>query len=364
MKKLLSAIIVIVVIIIGTLFLKPKNTVEQSGKPVVTIGINLPLTGSMSFAGEYMQKSLEMAMEDLKDRDLKFEYKLIIEDNVFDNKKTVLNLNRFNNINNVNAVMSLWGSAGTLTSEFAEKNKLIHMSCASSNVVGKGFYNFNHATTHKEHISTIIKYYKKNGYKKVGLIYDMSLEVEEFMDSFRPALKEDGFEIAFDIPVVPGTMDLRTEIIKMKSQTPDVIYSQMVPPQLIVFGKQRKELGLNTPLTSMNVFSFAPEYFENETFFTEDSGNSQWMERYSKYSGLSPMPCTVNMYDGLMMIVDGFEKTNPNANEIPSNEDVVKTMLNNKTFKSVLDRIEIDSDGNINSPAVVKRIKNGKPETI
>lgn len=71
-----------------------------------------------------------------------------------------------------------------------------------------------------------------------------------------------------------------------------------------------------------------------------------------------------NVYDGLMMMVDGFEKAPVKPGEIPTNADVVKTMLHQKTFKSVLDKIEMDAEGNINSPAVVKRIKNGVPVAI
>ena len=51
---------------------------------------------------------------------------------------------------------------------------------------------------------------------------------------------------------------------------------------------------------------------------------------------------------------------------VPNNEDVVKTLLNikNSDFKSVISNITIDKEGNIDSPAVLKRINNGKPVVV
>lgn len=342
-----------------------KEEAATSSKPTIKIGVNLPLTGGMAFAGENMQKSLELAMQEIKKIDnLKYNYELLIEDNIFDSKRTILNLNRFNSIEKVNAVISLWGTAGTVTSEFAEKNKLVHMSCSCSEVVGRGLYNFNHATKPQTHMKRIVKYYKEQGYKRIGLLYDSVYEVEEFIRDFKPMLKENGFEIVYDTSIIPGEKDLRTEVIKIKVAKPDVLYVQIVPPALMTFSKQRKEMGLDVPLTSMNVFSFAMDYYEGEVFFTEDSGKNDWVKFYQDNSGLNPMPCTVNMYDGLKMLVEGFEKSPSTPGSKPLNEDVVKTMLNNKDFKSVLANINIDAEGNIDSPSVLKKIINGTPVSV
>ena len=67
------------------------------------------------------------------------------------------------------------------------------------------------------------------------------------------------------------------------------------------------------------------------------------------------------------MLVHAYENTELRDGEnIPNNEDVVKTLLNikNTNFKSVIDQITIDSEGNIDSPAVLKRIINGKPVVV
>lgn len=280
-------------------------------------------------------------------------------------KKTVMNLNKFKSIDKVNAIMSLWGTSGTISSDFATKNKIVHMSCSCSDVVSDGFYNFNHSTKPMTHMKRIVEYYKKNNYKKIGLLYVSVLEVEEFMRDFKPLLEKEGFEIVFSTAIHPGEKDLKTEIMKMKDKQPDVVYLQILPPALITFAKQHKELGFNVPLTNMNVFSFAPDLYEGAIYFTESEGTSDFGKEFTGKTGLNQMSCTINMYDGLKMIVDGYEKTPLKEGEVvPSNEEVVKTMLNNKDFKSALDFIEIDEKGNIDSKSIVKQIQNGKAVTV
>ena len=67
------------------------------------------------------------------------------------------------------------------------------------------------------------------------------------------------------------------------------------------------------------------------------------------------------------MLVHAYENTALRDGEtIPNNEDVVKTLLNIKDtgFVSAINEINIDKDGNIDSPAVLKRIINGKPVNV
>lgn len=308
MKKVIVGIIVLAIAVFGTWKYQTRSVQPTTDKPVVKIGINLPLTGDLAFAGDNMKKSLDMAMEDLKKQNLKYAYELIIEDNAFESKKTVMNLNKFKSIDKVNAIMSLWGTSGTISSDFATKNKIVHMSCSCSDVVSDGFYNFNHSTKPMTHMKRIVEYYKKNNYKKIGLLYVSVLEVEEFMRDFKPLLEKEGFEIVFSTAIHPGEKDLKTEIMKMKDKQPDVVYLQILPPALITFAKQHKELGFNVPLTNMNVFSFAPDLYEGAIYFTESEGTSDFGKEFTGKTGLNQMSCTINMYDGLKMIVDGYEK--------------------------------------------------------
>ncbi len=341
------------------------ETPKENTKPVVKIGATLPLTGDLAYAGQNMKAAMELSLKDLDKTKLKYDYQLIFEDDAFELKKSQQNLTRMTDINKVRAVMTFWGGTGTLASNFAEQKQIIHMGCALSEVVGKGRYNFNHATTPKEHGSTLIKYYKEHGFKKIGLMYAASPECVEFAEILRNMLSDNGLEVVFDMQVLHSSRDFKIEIIKMKASNPDAIFVEIPSPLIEIFGKQVKELDFNVAITNVNTLPSAPELFEGHIYLTEKEGNKDFYEHFEKNTGLYPMPCTANMYDGLRMIIEGFEKAPVmDTQKVPSNSDVVDIMLNNHDFKGVVSILGIDNEGNINSESVIKRIINGKPTTV
>lgn len=334
-------------------------------KPTIKIGATLPLTGNLAYAGENMRAAMELSLKDLNKKDLKYNYELVFEDDDYELKKALQNLNRFNDIEKVKAIMTFWGNIGTLASSFAEQKHIIHMACALSDVVGRGKYNFNHATTPKEHASTLIKYYKKKGFKKIGLFNANLAECIEFGNILKNMLIDNGFDISFDMQANPSARDFKSDIIKMKQTEPDAIFVEMPSPMIEIFGKQVKELSFKVPLTNINTFPSAPELFEGDIYLTEKEGNKDFYKHFYDNTHLHPMPCTANMYDGLRMIIEGFEKAQvAEDQDIPTNEAVVDVMLNNHNFKGVVSVLGIDDDGNINSASVIKRIINGQPITV
>ena len=340
---------------------------EKSDKPTITIGASLPLSGDLSMYGNALKKSLDLAIKDSKNQDLKYNYKIVVEDDRYDLKPVLTNMNRFKSVNKANAVMSFWGAAGTVVSDWAEKSQTIHMSCAASDRVGVGYYNFNHATQPKTLKKRILKYYRDNNFKKIGIVYLQALEIQEFINVFVPELKSNGFDVVFVTPVNSDARDLNVEIQKMKAKSPDVIEVLMQSPSLNVFGKQAKEQGLNVPMSSINNLITAPEEFEGQAFVTEDTGLSSFTEHFESLTGVEQVGCVVNFYDGLNMLIYAYENTPLRDGEvIPNNEDVAKTLLNikNTDFKSVISEISVDKEGNIDSPAVLKRLKNGKPVIV
>ena len=363
MKKILLSLCVVLALI-GCKDEK-KDTIQANVKPVIKIGASLPLSGNLAVYGKALQKSLDLALKDQNKDKLKYDYKVVFEDDEYDVKKALINLNRFKSIDHVNAVMSFWGNVGTLTSDWAEKNKVIHMSCAASDKVGLGYYNFNHATQPQSLLSRILKFYQDNNFKKIGIAYLQALEIQEFVDHFVPTLKEHGFEVVFVTAFNPQEKDVKMEILKMKEKQPDVVEVLMNSPLINIFGKASRELNFNVPMSSINNMTDALEEYEGQTFVTEDSGKAAFTEHFEKETGVQQTACVVNYYDGFNMLVNAYEKTAVrNGQKIPDNEDVAKTLLDieHNGFVSVINKITVDKEGNIDSPAVLKRIINGKPE--
>lgn len=365
MKKLL--LILCMVLNLTSCDEKADKTVEVKAKPIIKIGATLPLTGNLAVYGKALQKSMDLALQDAQQQNLKYDYKIVVEDDQYEIKKALLNLNRMESIDHINAVMSFWGNIGTLVSEWAENHKVIHMGCAASDKVGIGYYNFNHATQPQSLLNRILKYYRDNNFKRIGIAYLQALEIQEFIDHFVPILQDNGFEVVFVTAFAPQERDLKMEILKMKEAEPDVVEVLMNSPIINIFGKTSRELGFNVPMSSINNMTDALEEYEGQTFVTEDSGKASFTEHFESSTGVAQTACVVNFYDGLKMLINAYEKTPvKEGKNIPDNEDVVKTLsdLNGNGFVSVINEINMDKEGNIDSPAVLKRIINGKPTTV
>ena len=157
------------------------------------------------------------------------------------------------------------------------------------------------------------------------------------------------------------------EILKMKETKPDVVEVLMNSPIINIFGKTSKELGFDVAMSSINNMTDALEEYEGQTFVTEDSGKASFTEHFETETDTPQTACVVNFYDGVKMLINAYEKTAVRKGQkVPTNEDVVKTMLDieHNGFVSVIDKIVMDDEGNIDSPAVLKRIISGKPTTV
>ena len=368
MKKLFIILAVIALAVVGYFCLGQENKVESANeKPIIKIGASLPLTGNLAMYGQALQKVLDLSLKDASEQNLKYDYKIVIEDDAFEIKKALANLNRFKSINNINAVMSFWGNIGIVTSEWTEKNKIIHIGCALSDKIGIGYYNFTHATQPKTFHNRMLKFYKDNGFKRIGITYVQSLEIQELVDNLVFALQQNGFEVAFITSFNPSERNIRTEALKMKETKPDVVTVLLQTPLINIFGKTVKELDFNVPIFGINSMVDAIEEYEGQTYITEDSGSSDFTKHFESSTGIKQTACVVNFYDGLKMLINAYEKTPvKDGASIPNNEDVVKTLLDldNNGFKSVIDNISIDIEGNVDSPAVLKRIINGESVTV
>ena len=72
-----------------------KESANADTKPVIKIGATLPLTGNLAVYGKALQKALDLALNDQNKDNLKYDYQIVIEDDQYDLKKSLINLNRF-----------------------------------------------------------------------------------------------------------------------------------------------------------------------------------------------------------------------------------------------------------------------------
>ncbi len=364
MKKIIWAIGIIMVSGLIVAFCMPRN--KDITKPIIKIGILLPLTGNSAFAGIPVQKAINIALEDINsERKLKYTYEVIYSDTQNNQKKALTNATGLNSINKVNAYITMWSPAGLTVSPYAEKNKKIHIGCSWGYDIAKGYYNFNHATFPDEQADALIKELKKKNITKLGMIWLADKAQQELVEIIKNKLTQNNIEVSFDNMVIGEPKDFKTLIMKMKQKDAQMLLILMLPPSINILSKQMKEEGYDIPKTSIEYFTYVPDLFEGQWYISDALGTSDFGADMKKRTGEDLNSCMANLYDSLKILINAYEITPLKEGQIvPENDAVSKTILDMKKIRSVMGKITIDQEGNIHTKPTLKIIKNGKPEII
>lgn len=371
MKKtwLILGVVLITVVLVGVFAARSgRKAVSNDDRPVIRVGVILPLSGDSAFAGVPVRKTMQIALEDTKrEGNLKYEYELIFDDNQNLPKQSIASANRLINVNRVNAILSMWSEVGVTINQMVNDKKVIHIGCSWGYETAQGKYAFNHATFQKEQTGALIKELKKRSVKSIGLVYENEKAQNEIVDYIAKELANAGIKVAFDQKLLRGIVNLRSEIAKMKKSDAEIILMFMFPPTMNAFVKQKSEMNYDVPLTSIEYFTFQPELFEGYWYISDALGTEKFGKYIKEKTGEELNSCMGNMYDSLKLLINAFENA-PIADGavIPTNDAVAETLQNTNTKKwgSVMGDIWFDDQGNIHTQTTLKIIKNGKPEIV
>lgn len=341
-----------------------KETAQANSKPVVKIGASLPLSGDMAETGKNLQAAMSLALKDEQAKgNLKYDYQLVFEDDQYDVKKAISNWNLFKSVKDIDAIFTLWGTMGRVASDFAEKNKIIHMSCGLSKTVAKGFYNFNNATKLVTHAEKMADFYQSKGVKKIAVFAYQCVETDELFPVLKEKLKEHGIDIIAEVQINPTDRDLTIPMVKVKELNPDMLHVQLIPPQAGIFAKTLKKLDWNIEIGNLNDLLLSANYFDGAYIFQDDTGTLEFGKHFEEATGQRVIGCSANFYDNVRMIIDAYEHIG-DGKTLPTREEVVTYILNNKNFASSFGQYDIDEEGHVNTPSIVKQLEDGKLKEI
>ena len=364
MKKIIIGIIIIAALAVFVMVNQEEKTLD-TGKPVIRIGVSLPLTGNVAHVGNRIMKAINLSLADASYD--KYQYKLIFENDMHDLKKANTNVYKFISLDKVDALISIWDMSAIFSPK-AQENSKVHFTCTFGKKAAEGKYNFNNYTQIEEHFKVMYAKMKKENIKNIAFVIGAYAGSVEQVDALEELFKDTDIKVVAREEYVPGSRDFRVLIQKLENKHDvDVYYTVGVPPEQTIFVKQYKEVTGKKNVISIDSFREEEnkELF-NDMWYVESSfGDEEFIEKFEKETGESIGPCSANLYDALSLLIHGYENTpTKNGNLKPSNEDVINTILELKEFNGAMGKVEIDKDGIIQSKASVKTIIDGKVEML
>ena len=369
MNKTIKIALVVVALILAIWGISTLSADKApKSKPVITIGVTLPLTGDVAMLGQSNKNAILLAQSQLP-KDLKYDYKLVIEDDQFKLALGATAANKLISIDHASALISFGSPVGNVVSPIAEKNHIAHINDFTSDPhVATGEYNFVDYTPAYQDSKSFIDQLKKRNIKTLVFFGQQDNPgVNAIISTFlKDASSTPEIKVLSTQMFNTGTRDFRTQIDKVKGLNPDIYVLEASSPEIETLTKQLRQQGVNTPVTTMEAFEFSPELslFEGMWYVNGADPMSWFVDLYTKTYKETPKFGAANGYDSFNMIVQAAESVG-DGKTIPSSTNIAKKLAELKDFDGALGKgLSMGADHLVKSDAVIRVIKDGKPMTV
>lgn len=333
-----------------------KQNENPQNKPVVKIGVMLPLSGDMAEYGAATKRAIEMVKADTGDT--KNYYKFILEDSGTDTAKASTIIRKLVFTDKIDAVMGYISSTAMVAAPITEENKIPSIWYVSAPEASVGEYNFRlypDIITAAKMISSKIKSEKK---KNIAIVYQnipsMSYLVADMLPVFKNKLK-----IVLNENFIPDEKNFFALIQKIKRAKPDYIVFEATPPETDIFIKQLHENNVDIPITGFQLLGMTTNLELLAGAWDVDTAQSDpnFVARYKQMGGADNIFYADYVYTMLMALINGFENAGPdNMDEFIA--AAAKT-------ESPIGKMEVNSDKDlVIHNHIYQRVVNGKKEIM
>lgn len=313
---------------------KPQDTSTK-------VGVMLPLSGDAASYGESIKRGIELAKSNMQ-----ADIELVYVDSKCEGKEAVSSLTKLLTVDNVVAVIGEVCSGATLAAApVAESNGVVMVSPSSTSpdITDNGFV---YRTVPSDALqgSFGAGLVKEHGHDKLAILYSN----EEYGVGFSKVLEE-----SFEGEVVAseafdrGSVDLRTQITKIKSAKPDAVYVISNSPDSAAAAlKQLKELKVGAAvygsegLKSDAILESAAEAAEGLIVTSVSSGSSEFIAKHEEAHEEGPGPFAAQGYDAYQALALVVHEGATTAEEIKSGLGAV-------SFTGASGKIVFDENGDI-----------------
>ena len=331
------------------------------------VGAILILSGEGAAIGTASKNGLEMAAADINSAGgiLGRKIKIAYQDDQGQSTKAIAAFRQLSDFEKINFIIgTTWTNTGLTIAEMAVKNKVVMISPSLGspkfNEAGKFLFNL---WPHDYILSdNLAQYVYDKGHRKIALIGAEEPWVKDQTVAFKNKFETLGGEIAFLAEPLPGTNDLRTEALRIKS-IPDIDAFVSTTDGVIIgslLAKALKDLKVNLPAYSITLDQVAIDAaagaFEGLEFLTFFTPAPDFQNRYEKQFNTHMDIGADTAYDALTLLASAINRTNSADPEI-----VAEELGKIKEYQGVSGHLISDSKRAFNKKYSTKKIANGRP---
>lgn len=358
--------VIIILIVIGLVW----TSQGKNEKGDIKIGLIGPLTGDVATVGQGTKSAVELAISEINSaggvngRMLR----LIAEDGKCDGKESVSAATKLINIDNVDAIIGGGCSSESVAAApIAEKAKVVMLSPLSSSpaLTTAGDYIF------RDYPSDSFQGVKAADFavntlksKKVAVLSCMSDWCQGIQQVFKDKVVSLGATVVADEKYDDKTTkDLKTQLTKIKSANPDLVYFLGYTDGTVIGLRQAKEIGLNAKFLGGDawgdpkIISSAGSNAEGIMYTIPVSvSNSTFDSALEKLTNSKEVTIGAReSYDAVKILAQVMKEVGTNSTKMKN------ALYKIQGYQGVSGSISFDQNGDLSSASYdVKIVKDGK----
>ena len=357
-KRLLIIIGIVAIAAIAFFALRPATqSVSAGDKPVVKIGVIMPLAGNLSPFGQAAKTAIMAAAAKANANPAnKFYYKLIIENDNADMRGANKLAMKQATVDKVDAFISLFPYAGLGIKPIALEYHIPHIASNYTPNVPDGEYNWSNFIMVKNLVQPSVDFVKSRNAKKVYVAIMNYESAVRLLDGLNAAAKANGIKIQSDV-FSPDEKDFKLIVNKIKNSDADLIIVNTMEPALDMFAREMRAQGIDMPVIAAGdsfFLSGQPALFEG----WYNLGSAPVPHDFAQKIGLSEKlnPAWSNyLYDSFNTFVSVFEKTG--TTDGPT---IAETIRNMKSYTGIVGTYEVLPTGNLYAGINLSVMKDGQ----
>lgn len=292
---------------------------SSNGK-VLNIAVSAPFSGNTSFIGTRFLNGVKVAVAEINNNGGVLGHKLniVTADTAGDPVDAVPSISQV--ISTKKPVAMIGPSSLTITSvdKQLEQNKLVDVTLGGTTQLDKMNFKYIYRTSPSDsQMGIAMAYYGiKKGYKKAALVFGSNESAQTLVGPVNDTLTKHGVKVVKNLKIALDQSSYRSEIEKVLSAKPDVIFVQVDPQTASTFFSEWRQLGggnipiIGSDVTASSDFVKAinPQYAAKVlTSIQGSTAGGTAATEYSKFygqvlNGAQPVTLSNNAYDAVNII--------------------------------------------------------------
>ena len=336
----------------------------------VPVSAALSLTGAAASYGESQQKGLELAKEELDQKE-GVSYDLTVEDDQTDPRQGITLFEQFAGDGASIIIGPTLSNTAFQAQPIAQEEgvPVLAVSNTADGITAQGDYIFRDSLTEGQVIpQTVAKAKEVYDLEKVIVMYSNDdAFTESGYEVFASSLEDEGVEVIDTLTFSKADTDFRSLLTEAKGANPDAIVVSALIEAAIPLVTQARQLGIEVPIIGGNGFNNpqlmadAGEAAEGVVVgaawnsSSDNPENTEFLEAYEAKFDSQPDQFAAQAYTGLMLIDQAVR-----ANCSGERDDIKDGLGGIQDVPTVLGELSINQDRDAEHEAVVQVVQDGK----